>query len=1191
MNRRTIFVVVVSFLMILLTAARGRTQSQEIFQIGKKDNSFTEFARDRKPGLPVVYRAGVSSARNDWYAYQPGTFDYEVGGSTRQQDWTSMHPGSQGDLAKDPVPVPFQVDFELLGVPRGKFILQLDAIFLYERPAAPRYVVDVNGHSGSYQLTPRPAPELWWPSGGSGVQFIGYESLDMPLPASYFRRGSNTLTVRCEGGFGIYYDDLSLRNEVGGSVPQVVSATVEPTIFYKRGGSGLVEVGEVRIRTSRPLGRRSVRVEIGSTRVETAIEQAGFGDVGATIEVPALDKAVPAAIYIAGGKTPVYRGTFVPRRRWRVYAMPMEQADFGYNDVPSRTLEWENRYTDKALEIASQFPSYSFTLDAAANLESYLSTRNEARAKQLLDYLSNGRFGINAMYEHFFTGLATPEELFHMLEYALLAGRQHGFVVDAAGQTDEPSVTWAFPQLLAEGGIKYFSEGSDPIRGPFNPIGLLNFHSPYYWEGANGAKVLVWSAVGYTVVNDMTWGGWNAESARTGQYHPSVFGLEHSLPLFLSQYDRQDYPSDAVFLYGLHNDEVPIWHNGSADVIDLWNKEYAFPKVIAGTQRDFFGYVTTHFGSQIPTYRGDGGAYWEDEAGADARIAAMNRTSQIRVLAAEKLESVANWLQPLLRFDYEPFLEAWKNIMLADCYVWSDSNSFRRPYSYRTHFGEAAHRAWAETAYQQTWDLRLTAMDQIAERIKSDDPGAVVFNSESWPRSGFFDFELEPDEVLQDPASGQTIPCASIRFIDGYHEARCWAADVPATGYKFYSIVKGKVASGEPEPLTDPGASIEGKYYRLQLDPQTGAVAHLIDKASGLDLVNGATGYGINEYLYVSGGDPKSYYQGLEHEGNNDNRLLASDATLPLPELTVNRPTMVGAPTVRRFPWGTTVTVHARALNTPQIVSTITLNDAQKLVSFDNQVEKTATLHKEGVYFAFPFAMESPRVEYQGATTWVNPAKDMLPGANRQWFTTQGGVRVWGARQRVGWVTVDAPLITLEDVNRGLWPASLEIRNASVFSYAMNNYWYTDAPAQQGGQFTLRYALTSDPDLTPEAATLFSLGFRSPLLALRHEHKEWTQTLPVTGNGFLSSSPEGIVVLTIRPGPGQGSYLLRVQNLTEKETEAKLEFPVTELEDAYLGSPLGDRAGSVHWSAHKVQFPMARYDVKTLIVRVKAGQN
>jgi len=488
-------------------------------------------------------------------------------------------------------------------------------------------------------------------------------------------------------------------------------------------------------------------------------------------------------------------------------------------------------------------------------------------------------------------------------------------------------------------------------------------------------------------------------------------------------------------------------------------------------------------------------------------------------------------------------------------------------------------------------DLQLNAMDRIAERIKSDDPGAVVFNSESWPRSGFFDFELEPDEVLQDPTSGQTIPCGSNRFTDGYHEARCWAANVPATGYKFYPLVKGKVVTREPESLSDPAAAIEGRFYTLQLDPQTGAVAHLIDKTSGLDLVNGASGHGINEYLYVSGGDPSAYYQGLEHGGNNDNRLLASDPTLPAPELIVNRPAMVGKPILRRFPWGTTVTVQSRALNTPQIVSTITLNDAQKFVSFENQVEKTATLRKEGVYFAFPFAVESPRVEYQGATAWVNPATDMLPGANRQWFTTQGGVRIWGARQRVGWATVDAPLITLEDVNRGLWPASLDIRNAAVFSYAMNNYWYTDTPAQQGGHFTFRYALTSDPDLTPEAATLFSLGFRSPLLALRHEHKEWTQTLPATGAGFLHSSPEGVSVLTIRPGPAPGSYLLRVQNLTGEGTEANLEFPATELEAVDLSTPLGDRTGSVHWSAHNVQFPMARYDVKTLVVRVKPAQN
>ena len=292
----------------------------------------------------------------------------------------------------------------------------------------------------------------------------------------------------------------------------------------------------------------------------------------------------------------------------------------------------------------------------SANLEGYLATRDKAHGRQLLDYLRSGRFGINALYENFFTGLATPEELFRMLEYGLLAGREHGFPVDSASQTDEPSVTWAFPQVLSAAGIKYFSIGSDPIRGALNPIGLLNFRSPFYWEGPNGSKVLVWSAVSYTGVDDMTWGGWNAEAVKAQKYSPSLFGLEHSLPLFLSQYDREDFPFDTVLLYGLHNDEIPMRHQGDADVIQLWNQEYAYPKIIFGTQHDFFSHVTQNFASQIQTYRGDGGAYWEDEAGADARIAAMNRASQTQVLAAEKYESVANLAEAsaALRFGFLP---------------------------------------------------------------------------------------------------------------------------------------------------------------------------------------------------------------------------------------------------------------------------------------------------------------------------------------------------------------------------------------------------------------------------------------------------------------------------------------------------------------------------------------------------------
>jgi alpha-mannosidase len=1189
MNRGQLLVSILALQAFISAAPKARCETQEIFRIGDKDRSFTEFARVREPGRPVAYRIGQSSPAKDWFAYQPGSFDYKVARSTENVDWVSFSPGSRKDLAKDQQPIPYQIIFSLPALPKGKFILRLDAIFRYRRPAAPRFEISINGNIGTYQLDPRAAPELWWPTGGDeagGLQFIGYESSEMVLPASYFRRGDNTLTMRYLDGFGIYYDALTLANDPSSTVPLVIAAWVQPTVFYKNRGSGVVELGQVRVRSSRPIRRATLKILIGGTQVTKEIQQSQFGDVEATIEVPASDHPLPVTLRIQGVKAPVFKETFVPRRRWKVYALPMEQADFGYNEVPSRTLEWENRYIDKVLELLPQFPSYSFTLDASANLESFLSTRDAASAKTLLDHLRSGRMGINALYDNFFTGLATPEELFHRLEYALLAGREHGFPVDSASQTDEPSVAWALAQILAEAGIKYFSIGSDPVRGALNPIGLLNFRSPFYWEAPNGAKVLVWSGVSYTGVDDMTWGGWNEEAVRAGKYSPSLLGLERSLPLFLSQYERDDHPFDAVLLYGLHNDEIPIRHFGSADIIEGWNREYAYPKVIPATQQEFFRYVIEHSGSEIRTLRGDGGAYWEDEAGADARIAALNRTSQMQVLAAEKFESIANWLKPLLRFDHAPFLDAWRNLILTDCYVWSDANSYSRPYSYRTRFGEAAHRAWAEAAFQQTWDLRLVAMDKIAELVETNALGAVVFNAESWPRGGFFDFELEPDEMLVDPATAQAIPCGSLKSLNGYQEVRCWAAEVPATGYKFFAIGKGRVPEGEVIHLDRSAPTVEGKYYRLQLDPQSGAVVHLIDNSTGQDLVNSGSPYRMNEYLYVTGGDPGDFIPG----SINDNRLLSADATLPVPELTVNRQALVGAPQAQRFPWGTVITVRAKATNTPEIVSTITLNDESKLVTFHNEVEKVATMKKEGIYFAFPFAAQQPQVKFQGAAAWLDPEADMLPGANRQWFTTQGGVWVKGANGSVAWATVDAPLITLEDINRGLWPDSIQVRNGAVFSYAMNNYWFTDTPAQQGGRFAFRYALTSASDVSLAQAARVASEQRSSLTAIRHYHKEWKQTLPVTGAGFLNASPPGVTVLTIRPLAGENAYLVRVHNSTPQELNATLHFPMTRLEDAYLGSVLGERNGAVDWEPNSIKLPLNRYDIKSLVVRVKGSE-
>jgi hypothetical protein len=407
---------------------------------------------------------------------------------------------------------------------------------------------------------------------------------------------------------------------------------------------------------------------------------------------------------------------------------------------------------------------------------------------------------------------------------------------------------------------------------------------------------------------------------------------------------------------------------------------------------------------------------------------------------------------------------------------------------------------------------------------------------------------------------------------------------VPATGYKFYALAKGKTPVGEALTLAPSKPEVENNFYRIEIDSRTGAIAHLIDKTTGIDLVSSTSGYRLNEYLYVSGGDPGNFIPGSV----KDNRILMDDVTLPLPKLQINRAIATAPPQAWRFPWGIVITTRAKALNTPEIVSTITLLNSRKQINFHNEVEKTATLKKEGIYFAFPFSLKQPQMKYQGATAWVDPTTDMLPGANLEWFTTQGGVWGKGSGNNVGWTSVDAPLITLEDINRGQWPQSIDIRTGSLFSYAMNNYWYTDTPAQQGGRFTFRYSLTSGPDVTETQTMAMTTEQRSPFFAIRHYNMGWQPTLSDKGTGFLKASPEGINILTIRPLE-DNRYLVRIQNTTTNPVTATVKFPTIKLQEAYLGSVTGERKSAVEWTADTMTVPLGRYEIKSLVIAVKNG--
>ena len=77
----------------------------------------------------------------------------------------------------------------------------------------------------------------------------------------------------------------------------------------------------------------------------------------------------------------------------------------------------------------------------------------------------------------------------------------------------------------------------------------------------------------------------------------------------------------------------------------------------------------------------------------------------------------------------------------------------------------------------------------------------------------------------------------------------------------------------------------------------------------------------------------------------------------------------------------------------------------------------------------------------------------------------------------------DIPLVQVNGINTGKWQESLPAHNGLVMSWVMNNYWFTNFPAAQGGRFAWRYRLQRLPGgFQREAAEMVARGARQPLV-------------------------------------------------------------------------------------------------------------
>ena len=1108
-------------------------QTTTVWEIGKYDQSADEF--NGRQSDHVVYKIGKSDWAQDWPRWQ--------------------RTGSAYDIR-----------FTLNAAPQGTYSVKISLLAGYMR--TPDMQVAINGHRGIFYVHPKP------------LYTANSALLTVELPTKYLAKGENSLVLSpvntqaanaatAAAVEAIRYDFIGMTNDPhatysGGEV----RADVVPTVFYQQKEGKLIEVVDAYLRfgQNNPAGHAVLTLNGNSYRANVAARN-DFGEERLEFEVSEWQGTAPATLQVTAGMQRRCNLPLTAQRKWTLFVVPHTHVDIGYTDYQGKVAENQAETLVEAADLIKKYPDFRFATDGSWNLQQFLDTRPQLERDEILSLTRADRIGVPADYFNLLTGYASLETLYHSLYYTKRLSREYNVPFNYETTTDVPSYSGAYPSVLASAGIKYWAVGANQDRAPVLTHELWNEKSPFWWEGPDGKKVLCWYSWGYSQI------------MRFFTLAPTNALIHDSLPQLLASYDKPAYKPDAVLIYGAQDENTAL-RPQLATFATAWNQSYAYPKLRYSTFSDFFNYVDQHYGDELSTYKGDMGPYWEDGIGSDAYYAAIDRQNQSDALSSEIVSTAAHVINPRYHPPKTEAEDAWNNILLFAEHTWGAGNSISQPHTDEAVKQLAVKDNYATQAHFEWEDITNRSLYQLAHQINVPGKTIVVFNGLNWKRDVLIETDLRKNEELVDMTTHQVIPREVVSDRETVLHVRFLARDLPPVGYKCFQIhnvphPETTAASSQPNPV------IENKYYRMVIDAESGAIRSIFDKELQRELVDNASPYRFGQYLYVTGGDPN---------GNGQSRMIHPSKTLPIAQLVVHparKGEYLGA---QKTAWGYSIKLHSSDVNTPEVDLEVLLFDNEKKIQFRYAVNKSYTTSKEGVYFAFPAAVESPKFEYATQQGWVDPSRDMLKGANLEWFSVQKWMAVHNSSLAVGIVPLDAPLASFGDINRGECPEEFHPKTSTIFSYAMNNYWHTNYRAGQGGTFTFRYVMTSAARLDrAELTRLASESMEAPavdVVAGQDKVGNPDEPLPAEGASFLEVDSPNVVLVTWKLAEDGKGTILRLQETAGQASEVTVRLPHANIHSASLCNSVEDNLLGLNVAGNRIHVRIHPHEVLT--VRLKS---
>ena len=734
------------------------------------------------------------------------------------------------------------------------------------------------------------------------------------------------------------------------------------------------------------------------------------------------------------------------------------------------------------------------------------------------------------------------EELVRMFSYGSNLSRKFGFDLPRyAKQTDVPEYAWVMPTLLAHAGVKFLQMGINPCSK--SKAEVAKIPPLCWWEGPDGSRILLGFSPQYG------WWGQGSVTPPKGWRHKT----------WLAYYMKGDNAG-------------PMSRKEVDNILRQAREMLPGVKVRFGDPAEFADAIIAEEKAHpsLPIVRGDMPDTWIHGMMSLPETTAIHRRTIGDLVTLGQLDTTLRAFGVATEPVADLLDRAYRDSGLYSEHTWGmrghrvrGPKLFQPDWRKRYEAGEYKefdatfqyHADYARRAYKAVQEGIRERMEALARSVAVDDLRVVVFNPLPYVRDSVVEVEMP---------EGYSVP-------DGERDGgkvRFLAKGLPAGGYKTFAVKKLEklerlenldVLDGQPKKL---------RHFTVKFDLEKGGIASLVENATGRELVKQGE-HALGQFLHerFSRNEVARYSKVYNERQRNDG---------------LSKP---GMPDVAHSPYAaiTPSSWRARMKRSPLGVEVVmTPDDTKGLAkayemrfSFPDHLpcvditwrveDKTLDPIPEGGWLCLPFNVEGPSFCVGRIGGTIDPAKDIIFGANKDILCADRAITVRSGPggAGVGVASADLPLWSLG--RPGLWRYEPDYvpTEPEVFANLYNNQWNTNYPLWIPGSWSASLRVYPVAHGADEEQTIFTPAWeiRQPAVAAFAAGKTTSvqqqggrtgkttsvqqqegYTLPAVANG-IALSRKGVRVTAFCPNPDGAGTVLRVWEQAGKGGDIMVTLP------------------------------------------------